>query len=761
MNMALPALPTVQEFFTAAELAEAAARLGYKGLPTSESGVIRRAKRDGWADLPKSLCRKRAGKTGGGGLEYHISLVPELQSMLVRERKLRADASMQLELALDAPPPAKPSPAAPSRRCSTTRDARAQIIVSIIGHASRHGLKVSQGLAVFLKAQEAHELWRTACEIRDRGDIPTHQHMRALQDGSPLTSETDFWITEEVLALANNRPRAGVSFQKVSRATLYGWLKAYQQGGAEALAPDVTKVEQPIPDEFWTFMKVYARPAKLKITHAHSAYALANAGSAQLLTLDQVTYTLRHKLNHIERNAGREGTLALRARMAYVSRDTEGLYPTSVYTGDGKTFDAEIADPDSLGPMRPELTSILDVATRYCVGWAISRKENTVAVTEALRNACVDRGIPALFYVDRGAGYKNKRFDDDATGLMARLGITKMHALPYGSQAKGLIERSHQTIWDPLARSLPTYLGENMDREARQKAFKQSRRELKEFGWSKLLMPWDEFRARCQETVDAYNATPHSALPKFVDPETGRIRHMSPAEAWAAQEAAGFEAVTVDPDLIDDLFRPYEERTVNRCIVRIWNNEYFSLALNDWHEQKVLVGYDDAQADRVWVRAIDRETGEPGHLICIAEFGGNRVDYVPRTALRAAEEQRFKGQMKRLDDKRRAKEAQRSTPWIEQEAVEIADFIDMRAPEPEPAQPIALAVDNTAQTAPVSPVLTTDAELAKLCIADPSQLTEGRARVLREAMSRRSGRELLRISGVDLTTLDDLLRSAA
>jgi len=35
---------------------------------------------------------------------------------------------------------------------------------------------------------------------------------------------------------------------------------------------------------------------------------------------------------------------------------------------------------------------------------------------------------------------------------------------------------------------------------------------------------------------------------KRVDPETGRIRHMSPAEAWAAQEAAGFEAVTVDPD---------------------------------------------------------------------------------------------------------------------------------------------------------------------------------------------------------------------
>ena len=242
--------------------------------------------------------------------------------------------------------------------------------------------------------------------------------------------------------------------------------------------------------------------------------------------------------------------------MAYVSRDTENLYPTSVYTADGKTFDAEVAAPVSRGPMRPELTSILDVATKYCVGWSSARKENVIAVTEGLRRACILCGIPAMFYVDRGAGYKNKRFDDDGNGLMARLSITKMHALPYGSQAMGVIERSHQTIWDPLARSLPTYLGEDMDREARQKIFKQSRRELKEFGWSKLLLPWDEFLVRCQEAVDTYNATPHSELPKFVDPATGRIRHMSPADAWAAHVAKGFEAIIVDPDMVDDLFRP-------------------------------------------------------------------------------------------------------------------------------------------------------------------------------------------------------------
>jgi hypothetical protein len=39
--------------------------------------------------------------------------------------------------------------------------------------------------------------------------------------------------------------------------------------------------------------------------------------------------------------------------------------------------------------------------------------------------------VRLIFYTDRGAGYKNKTFDADAGGLMGRLGITKMHALPY------------------------------------------------------------------------------------------------------------------------------------------------------------------------------------------------------------------------------------------------------------------------------------------------------------------------------------------
>jgi len=56
-------------WLTSSELAEA----GLPGLPARRESVIRMAEREGWADYA-SLCRPRAGR--GGGLEYHVSLLP-------------------------------------------------------------------------------------------------------------------------------------------------------------------------------------------------------------------------------------------------------------------------------------------------------------------------------------------------------------------------------------------------------------------------------------------------------------------------------------------------------------------------------------------------------------------------------------------------------------------------------------------------------------------------------------------------------------
>lgn len=103
------------------------------------------------------------------------------------------------------------------------------------------------------------------------------------------------------------------------------------------------------------------------------------------------------------------------------------------YTADGKTFDAEVQHPIHGGAFKPEITTIVDVFTRKCVGWSVGLAENQFETLDALRGACVNHGIPAVFYADRGPGYKNQAFQNRLTGFMARLGITQMHSLPYNS----------------------------------------------------------------------------------------------------------------------------------------------------------------------------------------------------------------------------------------------------------------------------------------------------------------------------------------
>lgn len=762
-----------QSFFTPRELAEIAKAGGIAAFPATERGIQLLAKRDHWNDLPETLTRRRMASDGGRpAYEYHFSLLPDAMQAAISSAAQKAvlvDRNAAQAL-VDCRQMAALRTSGLGARARAVMEARAETLASIEGYAISHGQTRAWGVAQFLVALLDHLACQETTARRDRGQKLTEREAAALAVAPRMTLSDGFDLRPERLATANDRR----GNQRVGRSTIYAWFKARDERGVAALAPMPAKEAQPIPPAFVDFLKYYAVPSKPTIAAAHVDYMTAVKARRGLqyepVSLSQVRQILRERLNNIEKHVGREGILTLRSRMAYIQRTTDDMWPTTVYTADGKTFDAEVADPVSRRPMRPEITSVLDVATRKCVGFAVSRKEDVIAVTEGLRRACVSHGIPAIFYTDRGAGYKNKTFDGDdgqaLGGLMGRLGITKMHALPYNSQAKGIIERFN-AVWNDLARSLPTYISRDMDKEAKQKVHKATRTDIREFGQSRLLPAWDDFIAMCEAKIAEYNDRPHSGLPRFEDPQTGSLRHMSPNEAWAAHVSAGFEPVTVDAEDEDDLFRPYEIRMVRRALVE-WNtNTYFHADLEAWHERRVMVGYDLAQADRVWVRELDEASGQPGRLICVAVFGGNSQRYVPLTAEQAAIEGRVKNQLRRLGKKTEAALEQLRAPLLEA-AMPILQPdlapVSTRVTEVAPVRIETGAVhpdDQGVANRPAAPVITSDAELARLCLADHSQLTEGRARILRDVMSRRNGRELLRISGVDLDELDDLLRSAA
>ena len=320
------------------------------------------------------------------------------------------------------------------------------------------------------------------------------------------------------------------------------------------------------------------------------------------------------------------------------------MTPDAIYTADGHTFDAEVSHPRHGKAFRPEITTVLSAPSRRCMGWSAGLAESTWAVMDALRNAVETGGIPLIWYVDNGSGFKNVAMEDEVVGFTSRLGTRIEHSLPYNSQARGVEERSHKSIWVRGAKKLPTYMGADMDRQARQKVFKLTREHLRDTGRSPLLMAWADFITWCQGEIDAYNARPHRGLPKFRDPATGKLRHQSPNEAWQAAIDEGWTPTAVSEAEAADLFRPYVIATTNRGEVRLHGNLYFSRDLQEFTGEKVRVGYDIHDGSKVWVRDM------AGRLITVAGFEANKTNYFPQSALDKAAIGRAQARERRLEN---------------------------------------------------------------------------------------------------------------
>ncbi len=437
----------------------------------------------------------------------------------------------------------------------------------------------------------------------------------------------------------------------VSRRTLFDWVKAFETSEADAnasavalLAPKARTTE--IPPWAGILLKLWSDPAKPELAEVMRRIETAYADSdVEMPSYHQARYFLDTHIGNVERERGRMGSREIKNIKPFVRRDASVLLPSDVYTADGHTFDAEVAHPDTGKPFRPEITTVLDVHTRMVVGYSIDLAESGLAVLDAISSAASDYGIPAIFYVDNGSGYKNTMMKDESTGLMTRMGVEVKHSIAYNSQARGTIERVHQTIWIRLAKKLPTYIGADMDSQAKQAVFKKTRKDIKTFGESKALIGWNEFLQIASDAVMAYNNEPHTGLPRRYNQTTGRREHLTPQKMWDEQvdamTKAGTGLVVVSDAERDDLYRPYVQRKCLRGEINLFSNKYFSHELEQYHGETMLVGYDIHDGSKVWVR------DNTHRLICIAEFEANKKGYFAQSALGDARERRAQGQVKR------------------------------------------------------------------------------------------------------------------
>lgn len=82
------------------------------------------------------------------------------------------------------------------------------------------------------------------------------------------------------------------------------------------------------------------------------------------------------KVGNVERERGRRGARDLKNILPHKRREFMHLKPAAIYTADGHTFDAEVLNPLSGLPFRPEITTVLDVGTRRCMGWSVGLKQS-------------------------------------------------------------------------------------------------------------------------------------------------------------------------------------------------------------------------------------------------------------------------------------------------------------------------------------------------------------------------------------------------
>lgn len=434
---------------------------------------------------------------------------------------------------------------------------------------------------------------------------------------------------------ANDRKTADRS---LSERTLKRWLADYRKHGEAGLAPARRKADLSVPEWAADFLRCYQRPTKPAVERAYAEFCTKFRGNTP--SIHQVRRFLE-KLSPEARERGRYSPQELKAFQPFRRRTTKNLLPGDVYTADGHKFDSEVINPHTGKPHRPEITTVLDVATRRVLGVSIGEAENAIDVMFALRDAIQRGGMFALFYVDNGSGFANEAVRE----VVDRLGGEMVHALPYNSQARGLIERAHQTIWVAAAKKLTSYIGADMDKHAGTKVHRISRQQLRDQGSTRLIPTMAEFMAAAEIEIEDYNNKPHRALAKIRDAETGRMRHMSPNEAWESARGTGWEPMLAPPELVSDLMRPQVVRRTVRGEITWDGNRYFLNELRHIHGEDVRIAYDVRDASRIWVRTME------GELIGEALLDGNASDYMPLNRIEKARDRRAQGQLKRGIDK--------------------------------------------------------------------------------------------------------------
>lgn len=403
-------------WFTAAELADAAVSGELEGLPTTQRGIRLLANREGWAQH-RGLAKVRPGREGGGGLEYHIELLPAP----TRLRYLSQHASIATTDTM-VPIPEDPDLSGRGRQ---TRDAR----MAILRAADRY--KAGNRLG-----QNASDHYFSL--IYNAGEV-----------------EIAPWVRQIV--------------GKLSRRTLARWREAARKGGTVALGYD------PAASRKDTGILARAEGGAVR------DLMLALLGKNPFLSAEHIRNEVTRRFGEqLTVNGVRRAVPTLRAfqfalcelRASYRNElmkltDPDGYRSRVEFVATGTSrasrlnevwqIDASPLDAIMLSGKRHTIYAAIDVFSRR-VMILLTETPRAAAVGLLLRKCLTAWGVPERIKTDNGSD-----FTAHATQrLLTALDIEVELAPPYTPRAKAIVERVIGTFQRDFAATLPGFVGHSV-----------------------------------------------------------------------------------------------------------------------------------------------------------------------------------------------------------------------------------------------------------------------------------------------------------
>ncbi|MDP2395040.1 MAG: Mu transposase C-terminal domain-containing protein [Methylococcaceae bacterium] len=377
-----------------------------------------------------------------------------------------------------------------------------------------------------------------------------------------------------------------------SRTTVFEKIASYKDKGLDGLIKQHKgKVRQ---EGGWEglALELYSQPSKPDISAVHRALINRYGMSC---SIDQVRNYLRALPATLgamsPARIGRD--LYKQTQTKYIARCTTNLLPGDIYTADGYRADVYLAHPVTGDIWRPEIMHVLDLESRYLVGYRIMAHESSYDVMIAWAEI-FERWdhVPPLLYVDNGSGYKNRLADDEIAGYYRRAGVQEIiHSLPKNPRGHGHIERFHRIVKDRFLKLWRPefYCGPDMASDVLNKTVSDCK--------AKRITPPSlaEFVEAYDQWLVEYHNDKH--------PEDKNKTHLS---SWSALQPIRPHASA------RQIARPSEKRIVSKASVQINNRRYVHADLHAWNNLPVLVEVDILTDKTADIRTLK------GELICEA-----------------------------------------------------------------------------------------------------------------------------------------------